>query len=233
MKKKLVVFTGAGISASSGLATFRGANGLWEGYKIEEVATPEAWQTNPQMVTEFYNQRRIAVVQSKPNMAHLKLFEFELNWDVEIITQNIDDLHERAGSTNVVHLHGEVMKMRSQVDEFLFYKVTEKNNYFMTLEDRCTFGLSWRPHVVWFGEAVPKMEEAIELVIKADSFLVIGTSLQVYPAASLVNYVSKNTPIILVDPEADSLKIDKNIIRIAKKAEAGMEEVENLLKSFN
>jgi NAD-dependent deacetylase len=224
MKRKLVVFTGAGISAASGLATFRGANGLWEGYRIEDVATPEAWAMNPQMVTEFYNQRRLGVAAAKPNKAHNKLNELEALWDVQIITQNIDDLHERAGSKNVVHLHGEVMKMRSQV--------TQNTNYCMNLEDKCPNGFTWRPHVVWFGEAVPKMDEAIELVLQADVFLVIGTSLQVYPAAGLLNYVSKKTPIILLDPEADKLKVAERIIKVAAKADEGIDEVVKLLLTF-
>ena len=232
MKKKLVVFTGAGISASSGLATFRGANGLWEGYKIEEVATPEAWHNNPQLVTDFYNERRISVVGAKPNKAHLKLCEFESNWDVKIITQNIDDLHERAGSKYVVHLHGEILKMRSQKDETLFYEVTEKNNYCMTLDDKCPYGYSWRPHVVWFGEPVPKMELAIDLVTQAHVFLVIGTSLQVYPAASLVHHVDRTVPIILVDPEADNLNVGSSIRKIVANAEEGMVQVEKLLETF-
>jgi NAD-dependent deacetylase len=150
MKRNLVVFTGAGISASSGLATFRGANGLWEGYKIEEVATPEAWHKNPHLVTAFYNERRLSVAKAAPNLAHLQLKELESEWNVVIITQNIDDLHERAGSKNVLHLHGEIMKMRSQRDENLLYDV-DVNKLSMTLEDKCPFGLPWRPSccLVW------------------------------------------------------------------------------------
>lgn len=232
MKRNLVVFTGAGMSAASGLATFRGANGLWEGYRIEDVATPEAWLKSPQMVTEFYNKRRIDVAQAKPNKAHLKLNELEASWNVQIITQNIDDLHERAGSKNVVHLHGEVMKMRSQLDENLFFEVARSTNYCMSIDDTCPNGLTWRPHVVWFGEAVPKMDEAIEVVINADVFLVIGTSLQVYPAAGLLNYAKRGIPIILLDPEADKLNLASRIIKIVAMADDGMEEVEKLLGTF-
>ncbi len=231
MKRNLVVFTGAGISASSGLATFRGANGLWEGYKIEEVATPEAWHKNPHLVTAFYNERRLSVAKAAPNLAHLQLKELESEWNVVIIIQNIDDLHERAGSKNVLHLHGEIMKMRSQRDENLLYDV-DVNKLSMTLEDKCPFGLPWRPHVVWFGEAVPKMEEAIALTLTATIFLVIGTSLAVYPAASLLQYVPESAPILLLDPSADQLGVKRNFTAIVKSAEHGIVDVIEFLKKF-
>jgi NAD-dependent deacetylase len=184
--KNIVVFTGAGISAESGLKTFRAADGLWEEHRIEDVATPAAWQRNPGLVLRFYNERRRGVVAARPNAAHRALAELQADADVQIITQNIDDLHERAGSHNVLHLHGEIMKARSSIDEHRLYE-THGND--IQMGDVCELGSQLRPHVVWFGEAVPMMEGAIELTMHADIFIVVGTSLAVYPAASLLQFV--------------------------------------------
>ena len=181
--KRVVVLTGAGISAESGLQTFRGPDGLWEGHRVEDVATPEAWAANPGLVLEFYNQRRRGVRQAQPNAAHLALVDLEGAYDVRIVTQNVDDLHERAGSSNVLHLHGEVRKARSTRDSSLIRDLDDSDIH---LGDLCERGSQLRPHIVWFGEMVPAMDEAVELVAEADVLLVVGTSLQVYPAAGLV-----------------------------------------------
>src|ERR1043165_164353 len=183
-RKKLVVLTGAGISAESGLKTFRDSDGLWEGYNIEDVATPRAWRKDPQRVLDFYNERRKNVADATPNAAHIALAELETRFDVCIITQNIDDLHERAGSTNIIHLHGEIFKMRSETSPNLISEIRGD----ILLGDCAPDGCQYRPHIVWFEEAVPKIEEAIPIVHNADIFAVVGTSLAVYPAAGLVNY---------------------------------------------
>ncbi|HEX9513871.1 MAG TPA: Sir2 family NAD-dependent protein deacetylase, partial [Puia sp.] len=183
-KKKLVVLTGAGISAESGLRTFRDTDGLWEGYEVTEVATPRGWRKNPGLVLDFYNMRRQDVAKANPNAAHFGLAELEKDFDVQIITQNIDDLHERAGSTNVLHLHGEIFKMRSEADESLIYEIREDIGLGQLADD----GAQLRPHIVWFEEAVPMIGEAVPLVRAADIFVVVGTSLVVYPAAGLVDY---------------------------------------------
>lgn len=184
-KKTIVVFTGAGISAESGLKTFRAADGLWEEHRIEDVATPDAWRRDADLVLRFYNERRRSVLHAQPNAAHLALARLERCADVQIITQNIDDLHERAGSTNVLHLHGEIMKARSTLDDALY----ETHGKDIQRGDLCPRGAQLRPHVVWFGEAVPMMERAVELTERADIFVVVGTSLAVYPAASLLQFV--------------------------------------------
>ncbi len=184
--KNIVVFTGAGISAESGLKTFRASDGLWEEHRIEDVATPEAWRRDPALVLQFYNQRRRGVVEAQPNAAHEALAQLEAAANVHIVTQNIDDLHERAGSTQVLHLHGTIMHARSSFDENLLYE-THGND--IALGDHCELGSQLRPHVVWFGEAVPMFEQAIALAAEADIFLVVGTSLAVYPAASLLQFV--------------------------------------------
>lgn len=207
-RKKIVVFTGAGISAESGLKTFRGADGLWEGHRVEDVATPEAWQRDPQSVQRFYNIRRIACREAQPNPGHLALVELEKYADVYIITQNIDDLHERAGSKNILHLHGEIMKAQSSRNANLVYKIDKDE---LTIEDKCEMGSQLRPHVVWFGETVPNMALASKLVADADVLLVVGTSLQVYPAANLVHEVPALCKIVLIDPIANSLRISGNI----------------------
>ncbi|HEX6179847.1 MAG TPA: Sir2 family NAD-dependent protein deacetylase, partial [Chitinophagaceae bacterium] len=183
-KKKLVVLTGAGISAESGLKTFRDSDGLWEGYDIEDVATPRAWRKNPQLVLEFYNYRRKNVSDASPNAAHIGLAELEKDWDVHIITQNIDDLHERAGSTKILHLHGSIFKMRSEHDEELVFDIRGD----MKIGDLAPDGAQLRPNIVWFEEPVPAIPDAVSIVRSADVFVVVGTSLVVYPAAGLVNY---------------------------------------------
>lgn len=184
--KNIVVFTGAGISAESGLKTFRAADGLWEEHRIEDVATPEAWRRDPELVLRFYNERRRGVLAAQPNAAHRVLAELQANANVQIVTQNIDDLHERAGSNDVLHLHGEIMKSRSSIDEHRLYNTQGED---ICIGDLCELGSQLRPHVVWFGEAVPMMERAIELTMRADIFIVVGTSLAVYPAASLLQFV--------------------------------------------
>src|ERR1700744_1090773 len=195
MKKKLVVLNGAGISAESGLRTFRDSDGLWEGYEVTEVATPRAWRKNPALVLDFYNQRRRDVAKAEPNAAHLGLAELEKDFDVHIITQNIDDLHERAGSTKVLHLHGEIFKMRSEADETLIYDIRED----ILLGHVAADGAQLRPHIVWFEEPVPMIEKAIAVVQSADIFVVVGTSLVVYPAAGLVNYAGWDVPKFIID----------------------------------
>jgi NAD-dependent deacetylase len=198
--QRVVVLTGAGISAESGIKTFRDSGGLWENYKIEDVATPEAFRKNPDLVLEFYNQRRKQVIDTKPNPAHQALVELEAHFIVNIITQNIDDLHERAGSTSVHHLHGEILKARSTADVSLIYPVKGAN---ILLGDLCEKGSQLRPHIVWFGEAVPMMDKAIELTAMADVLVVIGTSLAVYPAAGLIYYAANAHKKVLIDPAAE------------------------------
>lgn len=202
---KIVVLTGAGISAESGIKTFRDNNGLWENHKIEEVATPQAWQKNPKLVTDFYNQRRVQLGTVEPNEGHLALKELEKKHDVVIITQNVDDLHERAGSTNIIHLHGELTKMRNENNEIfeVGYSAVEYNK-------KCPKGSILRPHIVWFGEAVPMIEKAIEITRTADMFIIVGTSLEVYPAAGLVDEVKKSAEIVLIDPQNKAFNIPKN-----------------------
>src|SRR5215475_7471943 len=190
MKKKIVVLTGAGISAESGLKTFRDSDGLWEGYDVTEVATPRAWRANPQLVLDFYNMRRKDVRRAEPNEAHIGLAGLEKDFDVHIITQNIDDLHERAGSTQVLHLHGEIFKMRSELDESLVYPIRED----MVLGETAEDGGRLRPAIVWFEEPVPMIEMAVPLVHSADIFIVVGTSLVVYPAAGLVDFARQEIP---------------------------------------
>ena len=224
-KKKLVVLTGAGISAESGLKTFRDSDGLWEGYEVTEVATPRGWRKNPQLVLDFYNARRKNVADAKPNAAHIGLAELEKDFDVIIITQNIDDLHERAGSTNVLHLHGEIFKMRSETDEQLISEIRGD----IKLGDLAADGSQLRPYIVWFEEAVPKMEEAVPIVYDADIFVVVGTSLVVYPAASLINYVELNTPKYIVDKKIPPTPAMKNLTLIEKPATEGVEELRKLL----
>ena len=217
--KKIVVLTGAGISAESGLRTFRDSNGLWEEHRVEDVATFEAWQRNQALVLEFYNQRRKQLYDVKPNAGHLALVELEKKYNVLIITQNVDDLHEQAGSTKVLHLHGELKKVRSTVDENLVYTL---DGWELKKGDLCEKGSQLRPHIVWFGEAVPMIEPAIELSAEADIFIVIGTSLNVYPAASLVYYVKKSTPVYLIDPNAEMLSGVQNLTVFRETAGTGV-----------
>jgi NAD-dependent deacetylase len=227
--KKIVVLTGAGMSAESGLRTFRDSNGLWEEHRVEDVATYEAWQRNQQLVLDFYNQRRKQLYEVKPNPGHLALVELEQKFDVKIITQNVDDLHEQAGSTHVLHLHGELKKVRSTVDDSLVYKL---DGWELKKGDLCEKGSQLRPHIVWFGEAVPMIEPAMELSAGADIFIVIGTSLNVYPAAGLVYYVKKETPVYLVDPQAEMLQGVKNLTIFREPAGTGVPKlVEQLMSS--
>ena len=198
--QNIVVFTGAGISAESGLGTFRDSGGLWEQFKIEDVATPEAFERNPELVLNFYNLRREQLLESKPNEAHISLNKLSEKYNLHIITQNIDDLHERSGSKNILHLHGKLMEAKSSIDDSLIYPTEGAD---LKIGDLCENGSQLRPNVVWFGEAVPKMIDAISITKKADTFIVIGTSLNVYPAASLLNYTDNAKRIILIDLKAE------------------------------
>ncbi len=227
-QKKLVVLTGAGMSVESGLATFRGAGGLWGEHRVEDVATPEAWYRDAKLVLDFYNYRRKELLSVKPNAGHIALAELEKDFNVQIITQNVDDLHERAGSTQVLHLHGELMKVRSTGPGEQVYDLTE-NNYETHLGDKCPYGYQLRPHIVWFGEAVPEMENAISLVEQADIFLIIGTSMQVYPAAGLIHYVKRDVPIYLIDPNEVGVH-GRGIHVIKKGAGEGMKEFSKLVR---
>ncbi len=226
--KKLVVLSGAGMSQESGIRTFRDMGGLWEEYDVSEVATPEAWQRNPELVMRFYNDRRKQLYESSPNAGHLGLAELEKDFDVEIITQNVDDLHERAGSSKVLHLHGELKKVRSQKDPSLVY---ELDGWELKFGDKCEKGSQLRPHIVWFGEAVPAMDEAVSIAEKADIFVVIGTSLNVYPAASLLYYTNPGIPIFVIDPEKPPVSA-KNVIFIEEKASRGVEILKEKLKEL-
>lgn len=218
--KTLVVLTGAGISAESGLQTFRDADGLWEGYNVYDVATPEAWERDAPLVQEFYNMRRKAVLGAEPNVAHFNLAKLEKYFDVYIITQNIDNLHERAGSKNVMHLHGEITKARSSIDESLIYDI---ESWELKMGEKCELGSQLRPHIVWFGEAVPMIGSAAELVSKADVFVVIGTSLAVYPAAGLVSYAPVQSEKYLIDPKLNEVYGISNLNVIQEKATTGTE----------
>lgn len=226
MKKKLVVLTGAGISAESGISTFRDANGLWESHDIMEVASIDGYQRNPKLVQEFYNQRRKQLFEVVPNAAHLFLKELENDFEVSILTQNVDDLHERAGSTKVIHLHGELRKARSEKDENLIIDWNDDIKF----GDLAVDGNQLRPHIVWFGEIVPEIENAIDEVLTADILIIIGTSMQVYPAASLKDYAKQNIPIIYIDPS--DTYINSSITHIKKKATQSLEELKIILKDF-
>jgi len=227
-KKKLVVLTGAGVSAESGLKTFRDSDGLWEGYDINEVATATAWRRNPALVQEFYNMRRNGVKKAQPNAAHYVLAELQNDFDVHIITQNIDDLHERAGSTQIIHLHGEIFKMRSEKSNELVYPIYED----IKMGDYAEDGAQLRPHIVWFEEAVPKMEDAALITRQADLFLIVGTSLVVYPAAGLVNYAPWPISKFIVDKKIPYTSSLYNLTAIEKPAGEGMKEVRELLKQY-
>lgn len=224
-KKKLVVLTGAGISAESGLRTFRDSDGLWEGYNVEDVATPRAWRKDPQLVLDFYNERRRNVLEAKPNAAHYGLAELEEHFAVTIITQNIDDLHERGGSTNIMHLHGEIFKMRSEKNPGIILPVKGD----MKLGDKASDGAQLRPAIVWFEEAVPMIEEAIPVVQEADIFVVVGTSLAVYPAAGLLHYVAAATPKYIIDKKIPSTSPMPNLACIEKPATEGITDLLKLL----
>jgi NAD-dependent deacetylase len=224
-KKRIVVLTGAGISAESGLKTFRDADGLWEGYNIEDVATPRAWKKNPQLVLDFYNYRRSEVAKAQPNAAHKILAELEEHFDVDIITQNIDDLHERAGSTHVLHLHGEIFKMCSESDKSYVREIRGD----IKLGDLTESGYQFRPFIVWFEEPVPMIEPAMHLVSEADIFVVIGTSLQVYPAAGLVQFVPSAAPKFIIDKKIPYQVSDTTFTLIGKPATEGTGILRKLL----
>lgn len=224
-KKKLVVLTGAGISAESGIRTFRDSGGLWEGYDVNDVATPEAWIKNPELVLRFYNERRKNVAAAVPNAAHIGLAALEKYFDVTIITQNVDDLHERAGSTNIIHLHGEIFKMRSEYDASITKEIKDD----IQVGDRAADGHQFRPHIVWFGEEVPMMETATKVAYHAEIFVVVGTSLVVYPAAGLINYVAMEVPKYVIDKSIPSLSAMKNLTLIEKPATEGVAELSELL----
>jgi len=195
--KNLVVLTGAGMSSESGIKTFRDADGLWEGHDVMEVATPKGFERNPELVLEFYNQRRKQLKEVEPNIGHKNLAELEKHYNIHIVTQNVDDLHERAGSRNVLHLHGELRKVRSTLDETVIYNWEDD----LVLGNTCEKNSQLRPHIVWFGEAVPMLENAIQITEQADVLVIIGTSMQVYPAASLINFINPGTPIYFIDPK--------------------------------
>ena len=222
---KIAVLTGAGVSAESGIKTFRDGDGLWEGHDVMQVATPEGFAENPELVLEFYNQRRRQLLTVQPNAAHIALAELEKKHDVKIITQNVDDLHERAGSTNVIHLHGELLKARSSIDENLV--MDWKND--LNMGHCCEHNHQLRPHIVWFGEMVPMIEVATEVVKEADAILIVGTSMQVYPAAGLVQYAKEDATIYFVDPKP-SISETKRIKVFAEKASTGVLKVVELLK---
>ncbi|OEK04428.1 SIR2 family NAD-dependent protein deacylase [Roseivirga misakiensis] len=224
--KKLVVLTGAGISAESGIKTFRDADGLWEGHDVMEVASPNGWFKNPGLVLEFYNQRRKQALSAKPNAAHFALAELQSMFDVQIITQNVDNLHEKAGSRNVHHLHGQLFQSRSTIDEELIYNM---DDWPLNLGDLCEKGSQLRPNIVWFGEAVPMMELAIEITTQADIFLVVGTSLQVYPAAGLIDYAPDDSKKFLIDPKKPILPLSSQVHFIQKNATTGMQEFKELV----
>lgn len=229
MKKKLVVLTGAGISAESGIKTFRDSDGLWEGHDVMEVATPEGWHKNQELVLDFYNKRRAQLKEVQPNLGHKILAELEQNFDVHIITQNVDDLHERAGSAKVLHLHGELLKVRSTRNRDLILDWKD-DLYTGDLDEN---GHQLRPHIVWFGEDVPALEEAISIVEEADYFAVIGTSLQVYPAAGLISYTSRITPVFYIDPKPIAIpNIQNRVEVIAKIASKGVADLKERLKTI-
>ncbi|HOS15651.1 MAG TPA: NAD-dependent deacylase [Bacteroidales bacterium] len=223
--KRIVAITGAGISAESGIKTFRDEDGLWENYRIEDVATPEAWNKDYKLVLRFYNERLKQLINTSPNEGHRSLVRLEEFYDVQIITQNVDDLHERAGSSKVLHLHGELRKKRSQVDPNYINPIDTNENE-IKIGDLCPYGKQMRPHIVWFGEAVPMMEKAVELVSKADILLIIGTSMAVYPAAGLIYYAKSNIPVYYIDPKANQTNIpDRKVIRISQKAGTGLPQL--------
>jgi len=225
LKKNLTILTGAGISQESGLKTFRDSDGLWMGYDVYEVASPEGWKKDPKLVLDFYNQRRKDVADAFPNRAHKVIAELEELFNVSVITQNIDDLHERTGSKNVLHLHGEIFKMRSEQDGTKFYDINGDINF----GDKAQDGFQLRPHVVWFGEPVPFILHARNIMSKADIFILVGTSLQVYPASGLIDYLPLNTPKYIIDKNPPYVPAHHNFHIIKKSATAGMEELKTIL----
>lgn len=226
-RKKLVVLSGAGISVESGISTFRDSNGLWEKHRVEDVASPEGWQRDPALVLDFYNQRRKQLLLVEPNDGHYALAELEKEFDVQIITQNVDNLHERSGSSNVIHLHGELTKARSTGPGEEVFELSPANFEIKT-GDKCPKGFQLRPHIVWFGEAVPEIERAIQITEQADVFLVIGTSMNVYPAAGLLNYLTAGTPVFLIDPNEVAIH-KQNVTVIKMGASEGMKELKKIL----
>lgn len=228
MKKKLVVLSGAGMSQESGLKTFRDMGGLWENYSVDDVASINGWYRNPELVMDFYNQRRKQLLDAKPNAGHYGIAELEKWFDVNIITQNVDDLHERAGSSKVLHLHGELLKVRSTADPDLIYTL---DGWELKIGDKCEKGSQLRPNIVWFGEAVPAFYDAIPLVENADIIVVIGTSLAVYPAAGLVNYAKPGAPVFVVDPNRPDTYL-KNAVYIDEKAGVGVEILKQKLEKL-
>ncbi|HEN9576312.1 TPA: NAD-dependent deacetylase [Acinetobacter baumannii] len=230
---KLVVFSGAGMSAESGISTFRDSNGLWENYDIQQVATPEAWERNPALVQRFYNERRKNILEAQPNEAHQYIAKLQNYYDVQVITQNIDDLHERAGSQNVLHLHGNIRLAKSSGPDAQYTtQFYEVNGWKLDLEqDFCPDGYPLRPHVVWFGEAVPAYEEAIRLVQSADIFIVIGSTLSVYPVAALVHEIPHYTKAYYIDPQADHSRVPPQYKLLNMTATEGMHELFNQLTS--
>lgn len=230
MKKKIVVFSGAGMSAESGIQTFRDSDGLWENYRIEDVATFDAWKKNKEQVLYFYNLRRKQIMNAHPNEAHKIIANLEKNYDVHVITQNIDDLHERAGSSKVLHLHGEIMKARSTLNPTKIYSLS---NWELKVGDKCEYGSQLRPHIVWFGEAVPEMENASKITEMADFFITIGTSLNVYPAANLIHVAKSHITKFLIDPGDVNFRQTENLIVIKSKATEGMKLVSQKLAEIN
>jgi len=228
--KRLVVLTGAGMSSESGIRTFRDSGGLWEEYDVTEVATPMAWWKNRDLVLRFYNERRRQLAGCKPNEGHIGLAQLEKHFDIQIITQNIDDLHERAGSTKILHLHGELTKARSTVDTSLIYDIGYKD---INPGDNCEKGSQLRPHIVWFGEDVPMMDEAVSLAGEADIFIVIGSSLNVYPAAGLINYAPQKASLWLIDPKDVAVPVNSKVKVIKEKASKGIAILtEQLFKTY-
>ncbi|RYC69874.1 SIR2 family NAD-dependent protein deacylase [Spirosoma sordidisoli] len=227
-RKKIVVLSGAGVSAESGIPTFRASDGLWENHRIEDVATPDAWRRNRALVQDFYNQRRKQALQVQPNAGHYALVRLEEQYDVTIVTQNVDNLHEKAGSSTVVHLHGELFKARSTVDESLVYSM---DGWELKEGDLCEKGSQLRPHIVWFGEAVPMMDMAMDIAGEADIFIVVGTSLNVYPAAGLVYGVRKGVPVYVVDPHTPSMRKTPEVTFIQEPATVGLTQLADQLLS--
>jgi len=228
MKKKLVVLSGAGMSQESGLKTFRDMDGLWENYNVEDVASIDGWHRNPELVMDFYNQRRKQLYDVEPNTAHSGIADLEKWFDVTVITQNVDDLHERAGSTKIIHLHGELKKVRSSINPNLIYNL---DGWELKMGDRCEQGSQLRPHIVWFGEAVPAIYDAIPVVENADIVVVIGTSLAVYPAAGLVHYAKPDAPVFVIDPNRPETAL-RNVVYIDEKASVGVEILIQKLKKL-
>lgn len=232
VKKKITILTGAGISAESGISTFRDADGLWEGHDVMEVASPQGWNKNKTLVLDFYNQRRAQLMEVHPNEGHKALVELESDYEVTVVTQNVDDLHERAGSTNIIHLHGELTKVRSIGNKSLVYEWRKDLNE----GDVCEEGHQLRPHIVWFGEEVPMLEKAAEAISQTDIVIVVGTSMQVYPAAGLVGLAPKMTPIIYVDPKPNlnyEMQMAENLVTVPEVATTGVRKVVNELLDNN